>query len=109
MGNFTAAILIAIGIYITAEIWGNFGWSLSCLLGLIGYACVRYIYFLIRRHRFIKNAMARSSIKIRSEILARRSRVRFGGDNPNSSSCRLMSRAGPVPDEKTGGNASLSN
>jgi hypothetical protein len=57
MGNFTAAIF-AIGIYITAEIWGNLGWSLSCLLGLIGYACVRYIDFLIRRHRFIKNAMA---------------------------------------------------
>jgi hypothetical protein len=59
MGNFTAAILIAIGIYITSEHWGNLGWSLSCLLGLIGYACVRYIDFLIRRHRFIKNAMAK--------------------------------------------------
>jgi hypothetical protein len=59
MGNLTAAILIAIGIYIAAEHWGNLGWALSCLLGLIGYACVRYIDFLIRRHRFIKNAMAK--------------------------------------------------
>jgi hypothetical protein len=59
MSNFTEAILIAIAIYITAEYWGNLGWSLSCLLGLIGYACVRYIDFLIRRHRFVKNAMAK--------------------------------------------------
>jgi hypothetical protein len=59
MSNFTAAILIAIAIYITAEYWGNLGWSLSCLLGLIGYGCVRYIDFLIRRHRFVKNAMAK--------------------------------------------------
>jgi hypothetical protein len=59
MGNFTAAILIAIAIYITAEYWGNLGWSLPCLLGLIGYACVRYVDFLIRRHRFIKNATAK--------------------------------------------------
>ena len=59
MSSFTAAILIAIAIYITAECWGNFGWSLSCLLGLIGYACVRYIDFRVRRHRFVKDAMAK--------------------------------------------------
>jgi hypothetical protein len=59
MSNFTAATLIATAIYITAEYWGNLGWSLSCLLGLIGYACVRYIDFRVRRHRFVKNAMAK--------------------------------------------------
>jgi hypothetical protein len=59
MSNFTAAILIAIAIYIPAEYWGNLGWSLSCLLGLIGYACVRYIDFRVRRHRFVKDAMAK--------------------------------------------------
>jgi hypothetical protein len=59
MSNFTAAILTAIAVYITAECWGSLGWSISCLLGLIGYACVRYIDFLVRRHRFIKNAVAK--------------------------------------------------
>jgi hypothetical protein len=59
MSNFMAATLIAIAIYITAEYWGNLGGSVSCLLGLIGYACVRYIDFRVRRHRFVKNAMAK--------------------------------------------------
>jgi hypothetical protein len=81
MGNFTAAIMVAIGVYITAEIWGNLGWSLSCLLGLIGYACVRYIEFRIGRRRFIKNARAKE-LKFQSEILAR-ARERVSMDNPN--------------------------
>jgi hypothetical protein len=81
MGNFAAAILIAIGVYITAEIWGNLGWSLSCLLGLIGYACVRYIEFLIGRHRFMKNARARE-LKFQSEVIAR-ARERVSADNRN--------------------------
>jgi hypothetical protein len=59
MSNFTAAILIAIAICITAEYWGNLGWSLSCLFALIGYACVRYIDFRVRRFRFVKNAAAK--------------------------------------------------
>jgi hypothetical protein len=59
MSNFTAAVLIAIAIYITAEYWGNLGWSLSFLVGLIGYACVRYIDFRARRDRFVKDAMAK--------------------------------------------------
>jgi hypothetical protein len=81
MGNFAAAILIAIGVCITAEIWGNLGWSLSCLLGLIGYACVRYMEFRIGRHRFIKNARAKE-LKFQSEVLAR-ARERVSVDNPN--------------------------
>jgi hypothetical protein len=78
MGNLTTAILIAIGTYVTAEIWGNLGWSLSCLLGLTGYGCVRYIDFLIRRRRFIKNARAKE-LKFQREILAR-ARERFSAD-----------------------------
>jgi hypothetical protein len=56
MGNLTAAILVAITLCIAAEFFGNLGWVFAFLLGIGGYAGVRYIDFLIRRRRFIKNA-----------------------------------------------------
>jgi hypothetical protein len=59
MANLTVAILVAIAIFVTAEFVGNLGWLIACLLGTAGYAGVRYVDFLVRRHRFAEYIAAK--------------------------------------------------
>jgi O-antigen/teichoic acid export membrane protein len=57
--NRIAAILVGLATMFSLERWGRFQWYLALALGALGYGCVRYAGYFVRKRRHIKRTMPR--------------------------------------------------
>jgi hypothetical protein len=55
--NRIAAILVGLATMFSLERWGRFQWYLALALGALGYGCVRYAGYFVRKRRYIKRTM----------------------------------------------------
>jgi cytosine/uracil/thiamine/allantoin permease len=70
MWNRIAAILVGMAITFPLERWWSVPWYFSLPLGVLGYACVRYIGYFVRERRYVKNMMVEAvkNAKARDQI-----------------------------------------
>jgi hypothetical protein len=51
------SILVGLAIMFPLERWGGFRWYSALALGALGYAIARYIGYVVRERRYVKDVM----------------------------------------------------